>query len=92
MKKFIVACNNGVATSQTIASKVQDMLDPSGDSDKDEPVHIRSSDTYLASDAADLCIIAPDHEFNIPVINGVAFLTGVGEEEELQKLIDIANS
>lgn len=92
MKKFIVACNNGVATSQTIASKVQDMLDARGVSAKVEAVDIKSIDTYLSSADAYICIIAPDHEFKIPVINGVAFLTGVGEEEELQKLIDIANS
>lgn len=92
MKKFIVACNNGVATSQTIASKVQDLLDAKGVSAKVEAVDIKSIDTYLSSADAYICVIAPDHEFNIPVINGVAFLTGVGEDAELQKLIDIANS
>lgn len=92
MKKFIVACNNGVATSQTIASKVQDLLDEKGVSAKVEAVDIKSIDTYLADADAYICVIAPDHEFNLPIINGVAFLTGVGEEAELQKLIDIANS
>ena len=92
MKKFIVACNNGVATSQTIASKVQDLLDEKGVSAKVEAVDIKSIDTYLADADAYICVIAPDHEFNLPIIHGVAFLTGVGEEAELQKLIDIANS
>lgn len=92
MKKFIVACNNGVATSQTIASKVQDLLDARGVSAKVDAVDIRSIDTYLSTADAYICVIAPDHEFKIPVINGIAFLTGINEEDELQKLIDIANT
>ena len=92
MKKFIVACNNGVATSQTIASKVQSLLDERGAKATVEAVDIRSIDTYLSSADAYICVIAPDHEFNIPVVSGVAFLTGIGQEEELQKLIDIANT
>lgn len=91
MKTFIVACNNGVATSQAIASKVNDLLEANGVSNaKVEAVDIRSIDTYLSAADAYICVIAPDHEFNLPIINGVAFLTGMGEEEELQKLIDIA--
>lgn len=93
MKHFIVACNNGVATSQTIASRVQGLLEEKGIDNVDvRAVDIKSIDTYLATADAYICIIAPDHEFNIPVINGVAFLTGMGEEDELQKLIDIANA
>lgn len=91
MKTFIVACNNGVATSQAIASKVNDLLEANGVSNaKVEAVDIRSIDTYLSAADAYICVIAPDHEFNLPIINGVAFLTGMGEEEELQKLIEIA--
>lgn len=68
------------------------MLDIGGASTKAETVDIRSINTYLTSTDAYICIMTPDHEFNIPVVNGIAFLTGVGEKEELQKLIDIADS
>jgi len=93
VKKFIVACNNGVATSQTIASKVNSLLEERGVKNaRVEAVDIKSIDTYLSTADAYICVIAPDKEYDLPVINGVSFLTGVGAEEELQKLIDIANS
>ena len=59
MKKVIVACGSGVATSQTVASKVTRLLNERNQS------HIK-----------------------VEVINGIAFLTGMGMEQELQKVID----
>ena len=91
MKHFVVACNNGVATSQTIASKVQELLESRGVKNaKVEAVDIKSIDTYLKTADAYICVIPPTKTFDVPTINGVVFLTGVGQEEELQKLIDIA--
>ncbi|MGC4151656.1 MAG: PTS sugar transporter subunit IIB [Propionicimonas sp.] len=92
MKSFIVACNNGVATSQTIASKVQSLLDSRGIEAHVEAVDIKSIETYLRTADAYICIIPDQIDVDIPVINGVAFLTGVGLEEELDKLVAIAQA
>lgn len=90
-KTFIVACNAGVATSQTVASKVQRLLNSKKiDNVSVEAVDVKSLDMYLKNADAYICIIAPDQEFSIPVINGMAFLTGVNEAEELNKLVEIA--
>ena len=92
-KRFIVACANGVATSQTVVSIVENMLHDRGVNNVEVmAVDIKSIDNYLQGADAYICTIRPDHEFNVPVVDGIKFLTGVGVDDELQKLIDIANS
>lgn len=89
MKKVIVACGSGVATSQMIADKVNRLLkERNVEAEvlaidiKSLPEHIESSDAYIA-------IIQAGKEYSIPTVNGVAFLTGVGQKGELEKLIQI---
>lgn len=89
MKKVIVACGSGVATSQTVASKVDRLLKERGCNQiKVEVVDLKSLDSHIRDSAAYIAITKVDKEYPIPVINGIAFLTGVGMDAELQKLID----
>lgn len=89
MKKVIVACGSGVATSQTVASKVARLLKEKGYGDiKVEVVDLKSVDTHIRDSAAYIAITKIDKEYPIPVINGIAFLTGMGMDAELQKIID----
>ena len=88
MKRVIVACGSGVATSQTVASKVQRLLRERGISAQVDAVDIKSINTYIKTAAAYIAITKPEREYSIPVCNGIAFLTGVGMEKELQKIID----
>ena len=77
MKRIIVACANGVATSQAVASKVNRLLKE------------RKVDAVV--DAVNITITKTVKEYPVPVINGIAFLTGVRQEDELKKLIDAVN-
>lgn len=88
MKKVIVACGSGVATSQTVASKVNRMLKEKNIDAQVEAVDLKSVDRYMDSSAAYITITKTTQEYPIPVINGIAFLTGVGIDKEFQKLID----
>lgn len=89
MKKIIVACGSGVATSQTVASKVGRLLKERNHGDiKVEVVDLKSLDSHIKDSAAYIAITKVDKEYPIPVINGIAFLTGMGMEAELQKIID----
>ncbi|MBO1308252.1 PTS sugar transporter subunit IIB [Enterococcus sp. 669A] len=92
MKKIIVACGSGVATSQTVASKVSRLLKDRKVDAYVEAVDLKSVDRYMDSSVAYITITKTTKEYPIPVINGIAFLTGMGQEAELQKLIDIVNS
>lgn len=89
MKRVIVACGSGVATSQTVASKVSRLLKDRGVDAYVEAVDLKSVDRYMDSSVAYITITKTTKEYPIPVINGIAFLTGMGQEAELQKLIEV---
>lgn len=88
MKKIIVACGSGVATSQTVASKIERLLKEKGYSINIDAVDIKSLKQHINSADAYVSIIKTKDEFNIPVFNGISFLTGVGMDQELEKIID----
>ncbi len=92
MKKVIVACGSGVATSQTVASKVNRLLKEKNVDAKVEAVDLKSVDRYLTDACAYIAITKVKKEYSIPVINGIAFLTGMNQEKELQRLIDAINA
>ena len=84
MKKLIVACNAGVATSNTIAYKVKKLLREKGHEAQIEAVEraLKDADMYI-------CIIKPDKDYGVPICNGMAFLTGINMEKELQMIIKV---
>ncbi|OCG00136.1 PTS galactitol transporter subunit IIB [Gilliamella sp. wkB195] len=89
MKKVIVACGSGVATSQTVASKVTRLLKEKNLNDiKVEVVDLKSVDSHIKNSAAYIAITKIEKTYPIPVINGIAFLTGMNMDAELQKIID----
>lgn len=92
MAKLIVACGSGVATSQTVASKVNKLLKEKGYGDKVEAVDIKSLKQFVKNSDVYIAITKPKEKYDIPVLNGIAFLTGIGMEEELDKLTTILDS
>ena len=86
MKQIVVACGSGVATSQTVASKENNI--PA----EVLAVDIKSVDRYIAGSCAYIAITKVTKEYPIPVINGIAFLTGVGQDAEFKKLVDAVNA
>ncbi|MFT4007911.1 MAG: PTS sugar transporter subunit IIB [Lacrimispora sp.] len=85
--RVIVACGSGVATSQTVASKVNRMLKEKKVDAVVEAVDLKSVDRYMDGSAAYITIVKNVKEYPIPVINGIAFLTGVGKDKEFEKLV-----
>ena len=90
MKKVIVACGNGVATSQTVAFSYQSHAGKrehhqcqGGGS---EPAFF----TKRAHGALAYIDITNSHmDYGIPTVNGLAFLSGEHKEEAFQELIKI---
>lgn len=89
MKNVIVACGSGVATSQTVASKVKRILDENRIKANVEAVDIKSLDSYIKSADVYISITKSNKEYDIPMLNGIPFLTGMGIQEETEKLIQI---
>lgn len=88
MKRVIVACGSGIATSQMVASKVGRLLRDKGISANVEAVDIKSIETHIKQADAYIAITAPTKEYAIPVFNGIAFLTGIDLDKELDRLIE----
>lgn len=88
MKKVIVACGSGVATSQTVASKVNRLLKEKGVDARVEAVDLKSVDRHLKDAAAYITITKVSKQYDVPVINGIAFLTGMNQDSELEKLVE----
>lgn len=91
MKKIIVACGSGVATSQTVASKLGKLLKERKVDAEVEAVDMKALEQYLKTADAYVSIVKPSKEYSVPVFNGISFLTGMGMEEELKKIIDFVN-
>lgn len=86
-KRIYVACGSGVATSQTVASKIGNMIEDEGLPATVEAVDIKSLESII--DQCDIYVsIVSDGSLDIdkPTINGLAFLTGMGMEDEFEKL------
>lgn len=85
--RLIVACGSGVATSQTIASKIQSMLEDDGITFPVEAVDYKSIQNELPTAGIYVYVAQPDDEvleqekeLGIEVFPGIPFLTGMGVE------------
>lgn len=91
-KRIIVACGSGVATSQAVASKLGRLLKERGVDADIEAVDIKRLQHEIPGSLAYVSIVKDDTDWGIPRFNGVAFLTGMGQDAELQKIIDLLES
>lgn len=91
MKKHIVfVCATGIATSTAVAEKVMNYLE------KEKGLNnISYTQTNVASiksniDNADLVVATTKipYEIDVPVIRGLAFLTGIGEQKVLDNIYE----
>jgi PTS system galactitol-specific IIB component len=76
MPKVVVACGSGVATSQVVAEKVRKLLVARGVN-----ADVVDADAYVS------VVKSEGEDYDVPVFNGVAFLTGMNVESELSRLV-----
>lgn len=90
MKRIVVACGNGVATSQAVAFRVTRMLEKANIHDvRIDVVNLRSLERELKGAVAYIDITNSKTDYGIPTVDGLAFLSGDHKEETFQKLIKI---
>lgn len=89
MKRVVVACGSGVATSQTVASKVETMLDDAGVACQVEAVDMKSLESIIDQVDVYITIVPGSKSYDVATINGIPFLTGMGMEEEFEKLLEV---
>jgi len=94
-KRIIVACGSGVATSQTIASKLSNMLEADGIDYNVDAVDYKSIFNELPSASIYVYIAQPDaevlekaEELGVSVFPGIPFLTGMGMDGVYQQITE----
>lgn len=87
MKTIVVACGAGVATSTIIVDRVKNLLEAHNIEHKIIQCMASEIDAHVGY--ADLVITSMklDKEYDIPVVTGIAFLTGIGREETEQTVL-----
>ena len=81
MKKVIIACGSGVATSTLIASKVGEVLEKHGIQARVVQCSVNEVDGHV--DGADLVVTSVGRlevKGDVPIVLGLSYLTGMGTE------------
>jgi len=90
MKKIVVACASGIATSGMVATKLNNMLIDRGYGNKAyvDSADIKNIDAIIHSYDiyVNLTPMVPI-DYDIPSFSGIPFLTGIGVDEVLDKII-----
>lgn len=91
MKKIVVACGAGLATSGMVINKVQEVLKQN--KIKAEVVQSRLAELKGHDDGNANVFLTTmkvnESQYKTPVIQASAYLTGIGEEEVSKKLINL---
>ena len=86
--KIVVACGSGVATSEMVAVKLRRLLSERGADAEVVAVDVAHVDEALEGAAAFVPVVSTEGDFGVPVISGAAFLTGMNQDKELDRLLD----
>lgn len=91
MKKILVACGAGIATSTAVITKIKNLLDQNGYENQYTIKQCKISETPSLSDNADFLIAttAKSSNLNCDFISGVPFLTGMGKEATEKEILDL---
>lgn len=91
MKKIIIACGSGIATSTVATAKLKDELTKRGLID--QVSFTQTSLAELPSIVSDQDVIVTTAQggdgFNIPVVSGLPLITGFGVDKTVDEVIAI---
>ncbi len=89
MKRILVACGNGIATSTVVASKIESFAAEHNHRikvDKTKLLEVRSKGNDY-----DLVVTTGnfDGQLSVPIVNGMSLLTGIGQEATLNEIFEV---
>jgi len=87
--KIVVACGTAIATSTHVAIKIKELLEERGL--KAHTIQCRVTEVTSLAPDADLIVSTAQVPFDItvPIVDGIPFLTGIGVEEVIDKIVTI---
>lgn len=88
MKRILIACGNGVATSTVVASKIKDKCAEEGI----DVLVVQCKLLEVESKASEFDLLVTTGKYSndditIPVVGAIALLTGINEEETLDNIV-----
>lgn len=88
-KKVIAACGGAVATSTIVANKIVELCKKNGIDV--EICQIRISEIESNLDGTDLIVTTSriKRDYGIPYVNGMAFISGIGEKATEAKILEV---
>lgn len=91
MKRILVACGNGIATSTVVATKIKDVCAENGVAVSVTQCKLLEIDSKV--DDFDILVTTGKYggdSVKIPVVSAMSLLTGFGEEETLEEILEYA--
>ncbi|BDR57426.1 PTS sugar transporter subunit IIB [Xylocopilactobacillus apis] len=87
MKRILVACGNGIATSTVVATKIRNYMEEKGE-------QVETTQTKLMEvpgKVQDYDLLVTTGEFDgqtngVPYVKGMPLLTGIGADETLEEI------
>lgn len=88
MKKILLACGAGIATSTAVNAKITQLLDENGYAGKYRITQCKIAEVPALSAEYDFCVATTmqPSEMKCPFISGISFLTGVGIDKTVQEI------
>lgn len=92
MKTIIVACGTGIATSTVVVKKLEEKLQEARIAH--HIIQCKISEVASKAKSADLVVTTTTMSpvDGVPVIQALSFLTGIGMEADIEKIIEILNA
>ena len=92
MKKIIVACGSGIATSTVALSKIQTGLESKGKLKDIQFVQTSLSELPSLVEGATVIVTTAQggDGFGIPVVSGLGLITGLGVDKVIDEIIEKA--
>ncbi len=89
MKRVVIACGSGIATSTIMDAAVRDFLDTTGIKYQTVQCNILELGNYV--EGADVIVSSTkiSTDYGVPMVTGTAYITGIGEEELNAKILEI---
>jgi galactitol PTS system EIIB component len=87
--KIVVACGTAIATSTHVAIKIKELLEERGL--KIHTIQCRVPEVPSLAPDADLVVATAQvpYDIDVPVVDGIPFLTGIGVKEVIDKIENI---
>jgi len=87
--KILVACGTAIATSTHVAIKLKELLDERGL--KVHTIQCRVQEVPSLAPDADLVVATSQipYDLDVPVVDGIPFLTGIGVKEVIDKIVEM---